>query len=87
MKVPVDKDKWRETYNPKNIHNLTFKEIVTLNREKNKDTFMDRSWRDRVDKEGSVLDDPSFTRWQKFKAGGYSLNNLGKSFATKLAIK
>jgi hypothetical protein len=48
---------------------------------------MDRSWRDRVDKEGSVLDDPTLTKWQKFKAGGYSFNNLGRSFATKLAIK
>lgn len=54
---------------------------MKLNREKNKDTFMDRSWRDRAEKEGSVLDDPELTRWQKFKAGGYSINNVGRSFA------
>ena len=48
---------------------------------------MDRSWRERVETEGSALDDPTLTRWQKFKAGGYSVNNVGRSFAQKLALK
>ena len=60
---------------------------MQLNREKNKDTFMDRSWRERAAKEGLVLDDPNLTKWQKFTAGGYSFSNLGRSFASKLSLK
>ncbi|TNV78704.1 hypothetical protein FGO68_gene12187 [Halteria grandinella] len=48
---------------------------------------MDRTWRDRVEKEGSALDDPTLTRWQKFIQGGYSLNNVGRKFAEGLALK
>jgi hypothetical protein len=66
---------------------LTYKEIIQLNREKNKNTFMDRSWRDRVETEGTPLDDPTLTRWQKFKYGGYSINNVGRKFAQNLNIK
>ena len=60
---------------------------MQLNREKNKDTFMDRSWRERAEKEGSVLDDPTKTKWQKFLAGGYSFSNIGRGFAQKLNVK
>ena len=86
-KPRVNKEAWRDTYNQHNMQNLTFEEIIKLNREKNKGTFIDRSWRDRVETEGSAYEDPSLTKWQKFKAGGYSINNVGKGFATKLALK
>jgi len=69
------------------MKNLTFEEIIRLNREKNKGTFLDRSWRDRVETEGSAYDDPSLSRWQKFKAGGYSVRNVGRGFASKLALQ
>lgn len=82
-----EKEAWREKYNQKTIHALTYKEIIALNREKNKETFMDRSWREVTDKEGSVLEDPNLTRWQKFKAGGYSFGNISRRFAGKLALK
>ena len=48
---------------------------------------MDRSWRDLAEKEGSALDDPTLTRWQKFKAGGYSVKNVGNRYAHGLSLK
>jgi hypothetical protein len=60
---------------------------MKLNREKNKNTFMDRSWRERVEKEGSAADEPGISKWQKFIRGGYSVSNIGRGFAEKLAIK
>ena len=69
------------------MKNLTFEEIIRLNREKNRGTFLDRSWRDRVETEGSAYDDPSLSRWQKFKAGGYSVRNVGRGFASNLALQ
>jgi hypothetical protein len=69
------------------MKNLTFEEIIRLNREKNRGTFIDRSWRDRLENEGSAYDDPSLTKWQRFKAGGYSVGNIGRGFASKLALQ
>jgi len=60
---------------------------MKLNREKNKNTFMDRTWRERVEKEGSAADEPGISRWQKFIRGGYSVANIGRGFAERLAIK
>jgi len=37
---------------------LTFDEIIKYNRERNKGTFIDRTWREDVD-ETSDLDDPN----------------------------
>ena len=81
------KDAWRASYNQHNMKNLTFEEIIRLNREKNRGTFIDRSWRDRLENEGSAYDDPSLTKWQRFKAGGYSVGNIGRGFASKLALQ
>jgi hypothetical protein len=36
---------------------------MKLNREKNKDTFMDRSWRERIEKEGTAAEEPGLSRW------------------------
>lgn len=71
---------WEEKYNAKNIHNLTYDEIIMLNRERNKTTFFDRSWRDKVDASRD-LEDENISRWQKFIQGRYSLNNVGRNFA------
>ena len=60
---------------------------MKLNREKNKDTFMDRSWRERIEKEGTAAEEPGLSRWQKFIRGGYSFTALGRGFAEKLSIK
>eukprot|EP00347_Sterkiella_histriomuscorum_P022416 403338569 len=57
-----------------------------MNREKSKGSIFDRSWRDRVDTV-SELDDKNVTKWQKFKDGRYSFDNIGRSFARKLAQK
>ena len=54
---------------------------MKLNREKNKGTFVDRSWRERVEKEGTAAEDPGLSRWQKFIAGGYSFNAMGRNFS------
>lgn len=55
-----------------------------MNREKNKGTFIDRSWRDHAT---NPLDDENATKWTKFIQGGYSVGNLGKHFAKKLALQ
>ena len=60
---------------------MTYEEIMKLNREKNRGTFIDRSWRERVEKEGTAAEDPDATRWQKFIAGGYSFNAIGRRFS------
>ena len=60
---------------------------MKLNREKNKDTFMDRSWRERIEKEGTAAEEPGLSRWQKFIRGGYSFTALGRGFAEKLSVK
>lgn len=51
---------WKAQYNAKNISNLTYSEILELNREKNKGTFMDRSWRDNAT---NPLEDENLTKW------------------------
>ena len=51
-----------------------------MNREKNCGTFVDRSWRDRVEKEGTAAEDPGLSRWQKLLAGGYTFNAMGRRF-------
>ena len=48
---------------------------------------MDRSWRERIEKEGTAAEEPGLTRWQKFIRGGYSFTALGRGFAEKLSIK
>ena len=48
---------------------------------------MYRSWRDRIEKEGTAAEEPGLSRWQKFTRGGYSFTALGREFAAKLAIK
>ena len=64
--------KIHEKFNAKTIHSLTYDEIVKYNKERNKGTFIDRSWRDNVD-ETSDLEDPNMSRWEKFKSGRYSV--------------
>ena len=60
---------------------------MKLNRDKNKDTFMDRTWRDRIEKEGTSAEEPGLSKWQKFTRGGYSFTSLGRGFAERLAEK
>jgi hypothetical protein len=62
---------------------LTYSEIIKLNREKNKGTFMDRSWKEFAT---NPLDDENLTKWDKFKQGGYSLKNVTSKFASNLSI-
>ena len=60
-------------FNEKTITKMTYREIIEANRESRKGTFMDRSWRDT---EENILERPDMTRWEKFKAGGYSVRNV-----------
>ncbi|CDW77007.1 UNKNOWN [Stylonychia lemnae] len=78
--------KINEKFNSKTIHNLTYDEIIKYNKERNKGTFIDRSWRDQVN-EDDDLDNPNTTRWEKFKAGRYNFGNFTRTQAKKLAIK
>ena len=52
-----------------------------MNREKNKGTFMDRSWRENPT---NPLEDETKTKWERFKEGGYSVENLAKRFRNRL---
>ena len=60
-------------FNETTIADLTFKEIMNMNSVSRKGTFMDRTWKD---KEQNILEDPTTTRWQKFKDGGYTIKNV-----------
>ncbi len=48
---------------------------------------MDRSWRERVETEGTSAEDPGLSRWQKFIRGGYTINAVTGRFAQRLALR
>ena len=62
-----------KVYNENTIANLTFKEIMELNKESRKGTFLDRSWKDTAT---NILENKELTRWQKFTSGGYTVKNV-----------
>lgn len=68
-----EKEDISQRYNEKTISNLTYSEIVKLNRESRKGTFMDRSWRNTPT---NILEDKNLSRWEKFKNGGYTFRNI-----------
>lgn len=74
---------WQIKLTSTNIQNLTYEEILRLNREKHKGTFMDRTWKEHAK---NPLDDPTTTKWQKFKDGGYSVDNQLKRFSNNLML-
>ena len=63
----------QKKYNEKTISNLTYAEIMELNKISRKGTFMDRSWQETAT---NVLENEDMSRWEKFKAGGYTVKNL-----------
>ena len=84
--TPNDEGKkdWEKYYTPKNIQNLTYEEILAYNRERNKGTFMDRSWRDKAVDEELV---EKMSRKEKFLNGHYSLSYMSTQFALRIALQ
>ena len=78
------KEELQEKYNEKTISTLTYQEIIDLNRQSRKGTFMDRSWRQT---QNNILEDQSLTRWDKFKNGGYTFRNISERFMNNYQSK
>ena len=55
---------------------------MDLNKESRKGTFLDRSWRDD---QKNVLEDTELTKWEKFKAGGYTIKNVAERATNDLS--
>ena len=68
----TDTQKSKDTFNADSISKLTYSEIIKRNREAHKGTIMDRTWRDNTEGQAKILNDPTLSRWTKFKSGAYS---------------
>lgn len=71
-------------FDSKTISTMTYSEIVAANREQHKGTFMDKSWR-KANGGLELLDDPTLSKWAKFKGGAYTYHNLTTSIGSNFA--
>ena len=67
----------KSEFTSNSIQHMGYSEIIAANRRQHQGTFMDRSWRDNPETNGTnVLNNDDLTKWQKLTNGAYTYQAL-----------